>query len=88
MKALAQGDGFTEKQCEPASIDELLAVSASCCPHFTGAQDTVRSDLQAGGYDIAIPRSTSGCSPSWICSRDGCTISCRKGSSAAASICR
>ena len=29
VKALAEGDGFTEKQYEPASIDELLAVSAT-----------------------------------------------------------
>ncbi len=56
VKALAQGDGFTEKQYEPASIDELLAVSASLLPPTSPAlQDTVRSDLQAGGYDIAIP---------------------------------
>ena len=32
VKALAQGDGFTEKQYEPASIDELLAVSATLSP--------------------------------------------------------
>ena len=29
VKALAEGDGFTEKQYEPASIDELLAMSAT-----------------------------------------------------------
>src|ERR1700722_4321616 len=29
IKALAQGDGFTEKQYEPASIDELLTVSTT-----------------------------------------------------------
>ena len=32
-RALAQGDGFTEREAsEPASIDELLAVSASLIP--------------------------------------------------------
>ena len=29
VKALADGDGFTEKKSEPASIDELLALSAT-----------------------------------------------------------
>ncbi|MGE0450189.1 MAG: LysM peptidoglycan-binding domain-containing protein [Vicinamibacterales bacterium] len=32
VKALAEGDGFTEKQYEPASIDELLAMSATLAP--------------------------------------------------------
>ena len=32
VRALAQGDGFTEKQYEPASIDELLAVSTTFEP--------------------------------------------------------
>src|SRR6185436_16143888 len=32
MKALAEGDGFTEKQSEPASIDELLALSTTFTP--------------------------------------------------------
>ena len=29
VKALAEGDGFTEKKYEPASIDELLALSTT-----------------------------------------------------------
>lgn len=32
VKALAEGDGFTEKPSEPASIDELLAMSATLVP--------------------------------------------------------
>jgi membrane-bound lytic murein transglycosylase D len=57
VKALAQGDGFTEKQYEPASIDELLAVSATLAPPAASAelQDAVKSDLQAGEHDIPIP---------------------------------
>lgn len=57
VKALAQGDGFTEKEYEPASIDELLAVSASLVPPSANAelQNRLRSDLQAGEHDIPIP---------------------------------
>ena len=57
VKALAQGDGFTEKKYEPASIDELLAVSATLAPPTTSAelQNTVKSDIQAGEHDIPIP---------------------------------
>src|SRR5207237_4617819 len=32
VKALSEGDGFTEKKYEPASIDELLAMSATLTP--------------------------------------------------------
>jgi membrane-bound lytic murein transglycosylase D len=57
VKALAEGDGFTEKQYEPASIDELLALSTTfTSPEPTSAlQDAVRSDLQTTGHDIDIP---------------------------------
>jgi membrane-bound lytic murein transglycosylase D len=57
VKALAQGDGFTEKKYEPASIDELLAVSATLVPPAASAelQNTVKSDIQAGEHDIPIP---------------------------------
>jgi peptidoglycan lytic transglycosylase D len=57
VKALAQGDGFTEKQYEPASIDELLAVSATLTPTAatTATEDAVSSDLQTIEYDIPIP---------------------------------
>jgi len=57
VKALAQGDGFTEKASEPASIDELLAVSAPLAPPTasTELQNTVKSDIQAGEHDIPIP---------------------------------
>ncbi|HUR35854.1 MAG TPA: transglycosylase SLT domain-containing protein [Vicinamibacterales bacterium] len=57
VKALAQGDGFTEKNYDPASIDELLAVSATLVPPSVNAdlQNTVKSDIQAGQHDIPIP---------------------------------
>ena len=56
VKALAQGDGFTEKKYEPASIDDLLALSATfAAPLAADLKDTVQTDLQAGNHDIPIP---------------------------------
>jgi membrane-bound lytic murein transglycosylase D len=57
VRALATGDGFTEKKYEPASIDELLAVSTSVgAPEApAGLKDTVRTDLLNANHDIPIP---------------------------------
>jgi len=58
VKALADGDGFTEKRYEPASIDELLALSATLAPPVASAEelhDAVQADLQSGHHDISIP---------------------------------
>jgi len=57
VRALATGDGFTEKKYEPASIDELLAMSATLgtTPTAPGLKDTVQSDLLINGHDIPIP---------------------------------
>jgi membrane-bound lytic murein transglycosylase D len=57
VKALAEGDGFTEKTYDPASIDELLAVSATLIQEgdTAGLQATLKSDLQSGDHDIPIP---------------------------------
>jgi len=57
VRALATGDGFTEKKYEPASIDELLAMSATLgtTPTPPGLKDTVQSDLLINGHDIPIP---------------------------------
>jgi membrane-bound lytic murein transglycosylase D len=55
IKALAQGDGFTEKQYEPASIDELLAVSATLLPPAPEVEEAVTTDLQTVEHDIPIP---------------------------------
>ncbi len=57
VRALAAGDGFTEKKYEAASIDELLAVSITfgtpAAP--TALKDTVESDLLLANHDIPIP---------------------------------
>ena len=57
VRALAAGDGFTEKKYEPASIDELLALSTSIGtpPAPAGLRDTVQSDLERATPDIPIP---------------------------------
>jgi membrane-bound lytic murein transglycosylase D len=56
MTALAQGDGFTEKKYEPASIDELLAVSTFEAPEPTAeTKQAVATDLQNTSHDIDIP---------------------------------
>ncbi len=56
VKALAQGDGFTEKPSEPATLDELLAASVTLAP-ATPAEVTqaVVDGLQNASYDVPIP---------------------------------
>jgi membrane-bound lytic murein transglycosylase D len=55
VRALAEGDGFTEKKYEPASIDELLALSTTFgTPAATPeVKDAVQSD--PANHDIPIP---------------------------------
>jgi peptidoglycan lytic transglycosylase D len=57
VRALAAGDGFTEKKYEPASIDELLALSTTFGGTVAPAElkSTVQSDLETSGHDISIP---------------------------------
>jgi membrane-bound lytic murein transglycosylase D len=57
VRALTTGDGFTEQKYEPASIDELLALSTTFGTPAAPAElkDTVRSDLQNTRPDIPIP---------------------------------
>ena len=56
VKALAEGDGFTEKKSEPASIDQLLALSETFTPTpAPELKDAVQSDLQTAPPDIPIP---------------------------------
>ena len=58
IKALADGDGFTEKKSEPASIDELLALSATLvqpAPPTPELKEAVKTDLQTVEHDIPIP---------------------------------
>jgi membrane-bound lytic murein transglycosylase D len=58
VAALATGDGFAEKPAEPASIDELLALSDSSdtrtvpTPAVTAA---VQTDLAQNEHDVPIP---------------------------------
>jgi membrane-bound lytic murein transglycosylase D len=54
VKALAEGDGFTEKKYEPASIDELLAMSATLAPEDTReVEEAVQNDPVV--HDVPIP---------------------------------
>jgi membrane-bound lytic murein transglycosylase D len=56
VTALSTGDGFTEKQYEPASIDELLATSAfDTLPAPPELERAVRADLETTQHDIPIP---------------------------------
>jgi membrane-bound lytic murein transglycosylase D len=57
VTALAQGDGFAEKASEPASIDELLAISTFEPPPAATkeTEQTVAQDLHAVVHDIDIP---------------------------------
>jgi membrane-bound lytic murein transglycosylase D len=54
--AHARGDGFTEKKYEPATIDDLLAISTFDKPVATPeTKQTVAADLQTTEHDIDIP---------------------------------
>ncbi|HEY7290538.1 MAG TPA: transglycosylase SLT domain-containing protein [Vicinamibacterales bacterium] len=57
VRALADGDGFTETKNEPASIDDLLALSSTFTEPNPPAElkDAVQSDLERAGHDIPIP---------------------------------
>jgi peptidoglycan lytic transglycosylase D len=57
VRALATGDGFTEKKYETASIDDLLALSATLGTPAAPAElkDAVQTDLQTANHDIPIP---------------------------------
>jgi membrane-bound lytic murein transglycosylase D len=57
VTALAQGDGFAEKASEPASIDELLAISTFEPPPAASkeTEQTVAEDLREVVHDIEIP---------------------------------
>jgi peptidoglycan lytic transglycosylase D len=56
LNALATGDGFTERVAEPASIDELLAISTFDHAAPTAATaENVQLDLQETSHDIPIP---------------------------------
>ena len=57
LTALAQGDGFTEKKYEPATIDDLLSISTFAQPPATPeTKQAVSADLEATKHDIEIPQ--------------------------------
>jgi membrane-bound lytic murein transglycosylase D len=53
--ALVQGDGFRERQSEPAAIDALLDASKGELPASPETRDAVAADAAATTYDIDIP---------------------------------
>ena len=57
VKALAEGDGFTEKNYEAASIDQLLAETTTFGPPPAPPEltETVQSDLENIEHDVPIP---------------------------------
>jgi membrane-bound lytic murein transglycosylase D len=56
VTALAQGDGFTEQKSEPATIDDLLAISTFEQPQATAeTKQAVSEDLHTTAHDIDIP---------------------------------
>ncbi len=56
LTSLAQGDGFTEKKYEPATIDSLLTTSTFEQPPATPeTRKTVSDDLRETPHDIDIP---------------------------------
>jgi membrane-bound lytic murein transglycosylase D len=57
VKSLAEGDGFTEKKYEAASIDQLLAETTTFGPPPAPPEltETVQSDLETSAHDIPIP---------------------------------
>ena len=56
MTALAEGDGFTEKRYEPASIDALLEESTFATVAASAkTEEIVASDLERTPHDVPIP---------------------------------
>jgi membrane-bound lytic murein transglycosylase D len=57
LTALSQGDGFTEKKYEAASIDELLTLSTFEEPvASTEVEEAVAADLETVMHDVDIPQ--------------------------------
>ena len=56
LTALATGDGFTEQAAEPASIDQLLALSTfDTTPPTAATTENVEADLRETTHDLPIP---------------------------------
>lgn len=59
VTALAQGDGFSEKKYEPASIDEILTIATFPRPPADSATTAaVKEDLSRNEHDVAIPQNS------------------------------
>jgi peptidoglycan lytic transglycosylase D len=57
MTSLAQGDGFSEKKDEPASIDELLKIATFPKPPADAeTAAVVKADLESTEHDVPIPQ--------------------------------
>ncbi len=56
LTALATGDGFTEQAAEPASIDQLLAITTfDTTPPTAATTENVEADLRETTHDLPIP---------------------------------
>ena len=56
LRALADGDGFTEQPTVPASLDELLAIAPADTPAVQpDLKQAVEADLASTAHDIPIP---------------------------------
>ena len=56
LTALATGDGFTERAAEPASIDQLLAITTfDTTPPTAATAENVQKDLEQTTHDLPIP---------------------------------
>ena len=69
VTALAQGDGFAERQAEPASIDELLAISTFDQPVADAGNDG-GSGRRSPGHD---PRHRYPVEPARSCRSSSCS---------------
>jgi membrane-bound lytic murein transglycosylase D len=61
ISALAKGDGFAETTPEPASLDELLALTTTfetASPPAPELEEAIKSDLERTAHDIPIPLNT------------------------------
>jgi membrane-bound lytic murein transglycosylase D len=59
VSALAQGDGFSEKKSEPASIDELLKIATFPKPDADASTTAaVKRDMAATEHDVPIPQNS------------------------------
>jgi membrane-bound lytic murein transglycosylase D len=59
VTSLAQGDAFSEKPSEPASIDELLTIATFPKPEAEPqTEQAVKADLESTEHDIPIPQNS------------------------------